>query len=134
MIGFLPYRNLASRWKFLAFESWLRRKGLDPFKYKPNLGIIRNSETENNASLDSRLDQEIDQKIDVNISPDMELEDLLRIYDQEKLQFLSFYVGQVWINTFYVRIFIASYEITDYAYLCIKLKLMWYWRIENLGS
>ncbi|GFS37173.1 nucleic acid-binding, OB-fold-like protein [Actinidia rufa] len=94
LIGFLPYRNLASRWKFLAFESWLRRKGLDPFKYKPNLGIIGNSETANNASLDSSLDQEIDRKIDVNISPDMELEDLLRIYDQEKLQFLSFYVGQ----------------------------------------
>ncbi|XP_057463614.1 uncharacterized protein LOC130753502 [Actinidia eriantha] len=94
LIGFLPYRNLASRWKLLAFESWLRRKGLDPFKYKPNLGIIGNSETANNASLDSSLDQEIDQKIDVNISPDMELEDLLRIYDQEKLQFLSFYVGQ----------------------------------------
>ncbi|PSS11422.1 30S ribosomal protein, partial [Actinidia chinensis var. chinensis] len=94
LIGFLPYRNLASRWKFLAFESWLRRKGLDPFKYKPNLGIIGNYETENNTSLDSNLDQEIDQKIDVDISPDMELEDLLRIYGQEKLQFLSFYVGQ----------------------------------------
>ncbi|KAL0329766.1 UNVERIFIED_CONTAM: hypothetical protein Sradi_4963300 [Sesamum radiatum] len=26
LIGFLPYRNLAARWKFLAFESWLRRK------------------------------------------------------------------------------------------------------------
>ncbi|GFY97337.1 nucleic acid-binding, OB-fold-like protein [Actinidia rufa] len=94
LIGFLPYRNLASRWKFLAFESWLRRKGLDPFKYKPNLGIIGNYETENNTSLDSNLDQEIDQKIDVDISPDMELEDLLRFYGQEKLQFLSFYVGQ----------------------------------------
>ncbi|KAL8503794.1 hypothetical protein ACS0TY_022496 [Phlomoides rotata] len=26
LIGFLPYRNLAAKWKFLAFESWLRRK------------------------------------------------------------------------------------------------------------
>ncbi|CAA7039174.1 unnamed protein product [Microthlaspi erraticum] len=29
LIGFLPYRNLAAKWKFVDFESWLRRKGVE---------------------------------------------------------------------------------------------------------
>ncbi|KAL7167494.1 hypothetical protein ACSBR2_038038 [Camellia fascicularis] len=94
LIGILPYRNLTARWKFLAFESWLRRNGLDPSQYKHNLGVIGNYGIANNTSLDSSLDAEVDQKVDVNISSDMQLEDLLRIYDQEKLKFLSSFVGQ----------------------------------------
>ncbi|KAI7988111.1 30S ribosomal protein S1 [Camellia lanceoleosa] len=94
LIGILPYRNLTARWKFLAFESWLRRNGLDPSQYKHNLGIIGNYGIANNTSLDSSLDAEVDQKVDVDISSDMQLEDLLRIYDQEKLKFLSSFVGQ----------------------------------------
>ncbi|XP_059644973.1 uncharacterized protein LOC132286629 [Cornus florida] len=95
LIGFLPYRKLAARWKFLAFESWLRRKGLDPSMYKQNLGIIGSSEVANKAStLDSSLIPETDQKVETEISPDMKLEDLLRIYDLEKLKFLSSFVGQ----------------------------------------
>ena len=39
LIGFLPYRNLATKWKFLAFETWLRRKGGDPSLYKQSLGL-----------------------------------------------------------------------------------------------
>ncbi|KAB2632687.1 hypothetical protein D8674_028934 [Pyrus ussuriensis x Pyrus communis] len=75
LIGFLPYRNLSSKWKFLAFESWLRQKGLDPSLYRRNLGII------------GSYDMEV-------VSPDMKLEDLLTIYDQEKIKFLSSFVGQ----------------------------------------
>ncbi|XAR70320.1 hypothetical protein NMG60_11027132 [Bertholletia excelsa] len=94
LIGFLPYRNLSARWKFLAFESWLRRKGLDPSKYKHNLGIIGNQGLSINTSVDSSPGPEIDKVVDLDISPDMQLEDLLRIYDQEKLKFLSSFVGQ----------------------------------------
>ncbi|XP_031285508.1 uncharacterized protein LOC116144197 [Pistacia vera] len=95
LIGFLPYRNLVAKWKFLAFESWLRHKGLDPSKYKQNLGIIGKYDMQNKTStLDSSQDQELNQQIGGEVSPDMKLEDLLRIYDQEKLKFLSSFVGQ----------------------------------------
>ncbi|TXG51720.1 hypothetical protein EZV62_024244 [Acer yangbiense] len=95
LIGFLPYRNLAAKWKFLAFESWLRRKGLDPSMYRQNLGIIGNYDPPNKTStLDSSLDQESDQKVDGEILPNIKLEHLLKIYDQEKLKFLSSFVGQ----------------------------------------
>lgn len=96
LIGFLPYRNLAAKWKFLAFESWLRRRGLDPSKYKQSLGVIGSFETAGTVpTTESMLDPDFD-KFDGEISPDMKLEDLLRIYDQEKLKFLSSFVGQVW--------------------------------------
>ncbi|KAE8657330.1 putative Pollen-specific protein SF3 [Hibiscus syriacus] len=130
LIGFLPYRNLAAKWKFLAFESWLRQKGLDPSAYKQNLGVIGSSDLMNkNSSLDSNSDSENNQQegkfaryeigrsfedlsrelkflsslwsdsennqqFEGKYSPDMKLEDLLRIYDQEKLKFLSSFVGQ----------------------------------------
>ncbi|XVE57850.1 hypothetical protein DITRI_Ditri04bG0123400 [Diplodiscus trichospermus] len=95
LIGFLPYRNLAAKWKFLAFESWLRQKGLDPSAYKQNLGVIGSSDMmSKNSSLDSNLDSENNQQFDGKLSPDMKLEDLLSIYDQEKLKFLSSFVGQ----------------------------------------
>ncbi|KAK4844439.1 hypothetical protein QYF36_020263 [Acer negundo] len=95
LIGFLPYRNLAAKWKFLAFESWLRRKGLDPSMYRQNLGIIGNYDPPNKTStLDSSLDQESDQKVEGEILPNIKLEHLLKIYDQEKLKFLSSFVGQ----------------------------------------
>lgn len=95
LIGFLPYRNLAAKWRFLAFESWLRRKGLDPSKYKQNLGIVGSSETANKVpSSESSLDSKVDDKIEGEVSGDIKLEDLLRIYDQEKLKFLSSFVGQ----------------------------------------
>ncbi|KAL2517085.1 Nucleic acid-binding [Abeliophyllum distichum] len=95
LIGFLPYRNLAARWKFLAFESWLRRKGLDPSLYRQNLGIIGKYEaTSMTISTESMLDSKSDYKPEGNISSDMKLEDLLMIYDQEKLKFLSSFVGQ----------------------------------------
>nr|XP_043608511.1 uncharacterized protein LOC122580300 [Erigeron canadensis] len=84
LIGFLPYRNLATKWKFLAFESWLRRKGVDPATYRKNLGIIGNFDA---TSIDP-------EKIDADVSPDMKLEDLLALYDQEKLEYLSTFVGQ----------------------------------------
>ncbi|CAA3025320.1 uncharacterized protein LOC111398532 isoform X1 [Olea europaea subsp. europaea] len=95
LIGFLPYRNLAARWKFLAFESWLRRKGLDPSMYRQNLGIIGKYEpTSMTASAESMLDSKADYKAEGQVSSDMKLEDLLMIYDQEKLKFLSSFVGQ----------------------------------------
>ncbi|KAI3501273.1 hypothetical protein L1887_29137 [Cichorium endivia] len=92
LIGFLPYRNLATKWKFLAFESWLRRKGLDPSTYRKNLGII--------GSYDDTIKMKfpdptvVREKIEGEISPHMKLEDLLALYDQEKLEYLSTFVGQ----------------------------------------
>ncbi|XP_055819630.1 sister chromatid cohesion protein PDS5 homolog C [Solanum dulcamara] len=95
LIGFLPYRNLAARWKFLAFESWLRQKGLDPSQYKQGLGIIGGYDGFGKAaSPEAGVDLQIAKNADEEISPDMKLEDLLRIYDQEKLKFLSSFVGQ----------------------------------------
>lgn len=91
----MPYRNLASKWKFLAFESWLRRKGLDPSMYRQSLGIVGSFEVTNNTSPDATPGPEIHKKLEGEISPDMKLEDLLRIYDQEKMKFLSSFVGQV---------------------------------------
>nr|KYP65602.1 30S ribosomal protein S1 [Cajanus cajan] len=95
LVGFLPYRNLASKWKFLAFESWLKQKGLDPSKYKQNSGTITSFDAENkNFSPDSPSYRETDGKVEDKVSPDMKLEDLLRIYDQEKIKFLSSFIGQ----------------------------------------
>ncbi|KAI7995660.1 LIM domain-containing protein PLIM2b [Camellia lanceoleosa] len=102
LIGFLPYCNLPARWKFLAFESWLRGKALDPSKYKQNLGVVGKYRIANKTSLDSSLGLEIDLKVDVDILPDMKLEDLLKIYDQEKLIFLSSFVGQK------IKVYVAS--------------------------
>ncbi|GAV89912.1 S1 domain-containing protein, partial [Cephalotus follicularis] len=95
LIGFLPYRNLAARWKFIAFESWLRQKGLDPSMYRQNLGIIGSYDFQHKTSTrDSSVGLDIDQKSEGEISSDMNLEDLLKIYDQEKIKFLSSFVGQ----------------------------------------
>ncbi|CAN4075941.1 unnamed protein product [Withania somnifera] len=95
LIGFLPYRNLAARWKFLAFESWLRKKGVDPSLYKQGLGIIGGYDGSGKAaSPEAGVDPQIATIADEEISSDMKLEDLLRLYDQEKLKFLSSFVGQ----------------------------------------
>lgn len=95
LIGFLPYRNLAARWKFLAFESWLRRKGIDPSIYRQNLGVIGYEATSSTDASESVLDSEVISNTDGEITSDMKLEDLFMIYDQEKLKFLSSFVGQV---------------------------------------
>ncbi|WCJ26231.1 Nucleic acid-binding OB-fold-like protein [Euphorbia peplus] len=95
LVGFLPYRNLAAKWKFLAFESWLKQKGLDPSLYKQNIGIIGSLEiSDQNFSVDSSVNSDGNQNVGEEVTPDMKLEDLLRIYDQEKLKFLSSFVGQ----------------------------------------
>ncbi|KAK7251285.1 hypothetical protein RIF29_34340 [Crotalaria pallida] len=95
LVGFLPYRNLASRWKFLAFESWLRQKGLDPSVYKQNLGTSTSYDAENkNFSPNSPPYLENNSQVEEKISPDMKLEDLLIVYDQEKIKFLSSFIGQ----------------------------------------
>lgn len=57
---------------------------------------------------DSTVDQESNQEIEGEISPEMKLDDLLRIYDQEKLKFLSSFVGQVWKIRFDVWILTVS--------------------------
>ncbi|XP_010273119.1 PREDICTED: uncharacterized protein LOC104608740 [Nelumbo nucifera] len=94
LIGFLPYRNLGAKWKFLAFESWLRKKGLDPSMYKQNLGIVGSYEVQNkNVPLDQNPSL-VEQQNNGILTPDMKLEDLLEIYDQEKIKFLSSFVGQ----------------------------------------
>uniref|UniRef100_A0A1J3IXS7 30S ribosomal protein S1 n=1 Tax=Noccaea caerulescens TaxID=107243 RepID=A0A1J3IXS7_NOCCA len=96
LIGFLPYRNLAAKWKFLAFESWLRRKGVDPSLYRQNLGVIGGQDVTSKApSPDSSLvDSEVGNAANGEVSSDMKLEDLLMVYDREKQKFLSSYVGQ----------------------------------------
>lgn len=47
-----------------------------------------------NSSLDSNSDSENNLQFEGNLSPDVKLENLLSIYDQEKLKFLSSFVGQ----------------------------------------
>ncbi|GAA0169152.1 hypothetical protein LIER_23697 [Lithospermum erythrorhizon] len=95
LVGFLPYRNLSAKWKFLAFESWMRSKGLDPAMYRQNLSVIGSIEsTSKNVSPESSQDEPLTIKAEEAISPDMELEELLKIYDQEKLKFLSSFIGQ----------------------------------------
>ncbi|XP_058075890.1 uncharacterized protein LOC131224640 isoform X2 [Magnolia sinica] len=95
IIGFLPYRNLGAKWKFLAFESWLRKKGFDPSLYKQNLSILGNYESQNrNIPLDSNPSQKTNQQLEEYPASDMKLEDLLETYDQEKTKFLSSFVGQ----------------------------------------
>lgn len=95
LVGFLPYRNLGAKWKFLAFESWLRRKGLDPSLYKQNLSILGSHEIQNkNVVSDTNLNQETNQQVEENPAVAMKFEDLLEAYDQEKMKFLSSFVGQ----------------------------------------
>ncbi|KAI4326981.1 hypothetical protein L6164_019490 [Bauhinia variegata] len=95
LVGFLPYRNMPAKWKFLAFESWLRKKGLDPLNYRQNLGTITNYDAENRNFVPSSPQyMKIDSKDVEQISSDMKLEDLLSIYDQEKIKFLSSFIDQ----------------------------------------
>ncbi|EPS60888.1 hypothetical protein M569_13913, partial [Genlisea aurea] len=96
LIGFLPYRNLAARWRFLAFESWLRRKGLDPSNYRQSLGVIgKYDATGFTDNPEIEEDKGTTDNADGKIAPNnMKLEELLMIYDQEKTKFLSSFVGQ----------------------------------------
>ncbi|XP_077241799.1 nucleic acid-binding, OB-fold-like protein isoform X2 [Tasmannia lanceolata] len=95
LVGFLPYRNLGAKWKFLAFESWLRKKGLDPSSYKQNLSMLERYEVRNKSlALDSNPNVDIDQKIEEKQVPDVKLDDLLEMYNVEKIKFLSSFVGQ----------------------------------------
>ncbi|KAL9231036.1 hypothetical protein vseg_006307 [Gypsophila vaccaria] len=96
LIGFLPYRNLAAKWKFLAFESWLRKNDIDPSKYRQSLGIIGSDEGRNLSTPleSSSATPDMDNKGELKVTTDMELDELLRIYDQAKIQYLSSYVGQ----------------------------------------
>lgn len=97
LIGFLPYRNLAAKWKFFAFESWLRKKGIDPSKYRQRLGIIGGNDASiKNPSFGSVQESGIDQSSGREVNENMSMEELLQIYDQEKIKFLSSFVGQVW--------------------------------------
>ncbi|KAI3918670.1 hypothetical protein MKX01_041990 [Papaver californicum] len=96
LVGFLPYRNLGSKWKFLAFESWLRKKGLDPSMYKQNASIIGGYEVQNKSlPLDTNPSPATVGKFGGELSQDMRVEDLLEIYDQEKIKFLSSFIGQI---------------------------------------
>lgn len=72
---------------------------MDPSIYKQDLGMITSYDAENkNSTSDSPSYRENDGKVEDKISPDMKLEDLLRIYDQEKTKFLSSFIGQVWYS------------------------------------
>ncbi|KAL9249596.1 Small ribosomal subunit protein bS1-like protein [Drosera capensis] len=89
LIGLLPYGSLTARWKFLAFEPWLRKKGLDLSKFRLGSGasriyqapfVITSSEARKNS--------------EVQITEDMGVEDVRRVYEQEKIQFVSSFIGQ----------------------------------------
>lgn len=89
LVGFLPYRNVGAKWKFLAFESWLRKKGLDPSLYRQNLGISRKADHQvKNSTQNTKQGDE-------PLQPTVRIEDLLEAYDQEKAKFLSSFIGQV---------------------------------------
>ncbi|XP_039125367.1 uncharacterized protein LOC120261506 isoform X2 [Dioscorea cayenensis subsp. rotundata] len=88
LVGFLPYRNVGAKWKFLAFESWLRKKGLDPSLYRQNLGISRKADHQvKNSTQNTKQGDE-------PLQPTVRIEDLLEAYDQEKAKFLSSFIGQ----------------------------------------
>ncbi|KAK9144954.1 hypothetical protein Sjap_004857 [Stephania japonica] len=91
LIGFLPYRNLGLKWKFLAFESWVRKKGLDPSMYKQNLGLIEGYELHKRTANEENVSPT---KEGSELSPNMKLEDLLAMYNQEKMEFLASFIGQ----------------------------------------
>ncbi|KAL5199733.1 hypothetical protein ABZP36_020936 [Zizania latifolia] len=95
LIGFLPYRNLATKWKFLAFETWLRQKGGDPSLYKQILAIEECFEV-NDRNIDSvsRSDSELATQDQGSLPSKEKFEDLLRTYNQEKSKFLSSFIGQ----------------------------------------
>jgi hypothetical protein len=118
--GFLPYRNLFSKWKFFAFESWLRQRGLDPSMYRQSLV------TTTNYDADSPSLKENDGNLEDKISPDMKLEDLLKIYDQEKNKFLSSFIGQVWYSKhkyttqIYLSSFTAKGETSILSFLILR--------------
>lgn len=63
--------------------------------YKQNLSIIGSSEVATKAPTTSSSDVSLEHNVDEEISSSYKLEDLLMIYDQEKLKFLSSFVGQV---------------------------------------
>lgn len=92
LIGFLPYRNLSTKWKFLAFESWLKKKGLDPSLHRQNLSIMGNYVGQNeNPAIDSNQNLKKDKEMSLS---DMKFDELLEAYEEEKTKYLSSFVGQ----------------------------------------
>ncbi|WOK94859.1 hypothetical protein Cni_G03564 [Canna indica] len=94
LVGFLPYRYLGTKWKFLAFESWLKKKGINPSLYRQNLSILGNYNLSNtDIDMESTLSQEPKMKAEESTS-NLKYEELLEAYDQEKTKFLSSFVDQ----------------------------------------
>ncbi|XP_042441950.1 uncharacterized protein LOC122027142 [Zingiber officinale] len=94
LLGFLPYRHLGAKWKFLAFESWLRKKGVDPSLYRQNLSIVGSFDVSNkNLELEEPTSQESYKKTEVSTSQE-KFEELLEAYNLEKTKFLSSFIGQ----------------------------------------
>uniref|UniRef100_A0A0D9VBB3 S1 motif domain-containing protein n=1 Tax=Leersia perrieri TaxID=77586 RepID=A0A0D9VBB3_9ORYZ len=95
LIGFLPYRNLATKWKFLAFETWLRQKGGDPSLYKQSVSIEESFEVnDRNIESVSSSDSELAAQDQDSLPSKEKIEDLLRTYNTEKSKFLSSFIGQ----------------------------------------
>ncbi|XP_052142119.1 uncharacterized protein LOC127761828 [Oryza glaberrima] len=95
LIGFLPYRNLATKWKFLAFETWLRQKGGDPSLFKQSVGIEESFEVnDRNIESVSSSDSELSVQDQGSMPSKEKFEDLLRTYNTEKSKFLSSFIGQ----------------------------------------
>lgn len=80
----------------MAFESWLRKKGIDPSLYRQNLGVVGNFDVNiRNPELELSETQEGGPDSVGNLETNMKFEDLLKVYDQEKTKFLSSFIGQV---------------------------------------
>ncbi|CAM0947898.1 unnamed protein product [Alopecurus aequalis] len=95
MIGFLPYRNLATKWKFLAFETWLRRKGGDPSLYKQSMSMEEGSEvSDRSTEPESSSVSEVAHQDQGTLQSRLKFEELLRTYDEEKSKFLSSFISQ----------------------------------------
>ncbi|GAB2273953.1 hypothetical protein Dimus_008725 [Dionaea muscipula] len=95
LTGFLPRRYLAASWKFLAFAPWLRKKGLDPSKFGQKLGTIESYQAPSaNTSLESLWYLKTSKYPKVQVTKDMEVDDLFRVYEREKTLFWSPFVGQ----------------------------------------
>lgn len=98
-MGFIPYQNLSLRYKFIAFESWLSKKGVDLTLYQQkvqNVDSIGSMDSLPKLGLDTKT-QEENQQIEVpaNSNLNSNFGDLFLEYQQEKDAFLSSFIGQV---------------------------------------
>ncbi|KAG0472943.1 hypothetical protein HPP92_014800 [Vanilla planifolia] len=89
LIGFLPYDNLRSKWRFQAFKSWLRRKG-SPY-YRKYLSVVKNYD---GLSKTSASDSNQNLEKGKMALAEEKLYEVLETYEQDKTKYLSSLIGQ----------------------------------------